>query len=169
MASYPARERRHTIWLGARMLSRGGWSDLTIGNVSSRGLMGMCRNPPEPGECIEVRCGTYVIIARIAWRDAGRFGATTFNRIELTDLLSGSIGRQYSGERRKLPRPQRDEKRSEPVAAQLAGTTGADRSLMRTAIIGLTVLSAMVCLAWVREVAAGPVAQAPGFARIPDG
>lgn len=101
MSGYPSREQRHTVWLGARLKSRGSWSDVTIRNVSSGGIMASCSHPPKPGEWIEVRCGSFMIVARVVWATDDRFGASTQDRIVLEDLLRASRSRPTSGERRR--------------------------------------------------------------------
>jgi hypothetical protein len=96
------------VRIGARLRSGQGWSDVVLHNVSTRGVMGECRQPPARGEYVEVRCGAYVIVARVAWAGDDRFGARAQDLIALPDLIAGGQGRAApAGERRRKPRPVR--------------------------------------------------------------
>ncbi len=117
MAGKHVREPRKPVKIGARLKSERGWSDIVIRNVSSRGMMGICPAPPERGDYVEVRCGTYVIVARVAWKGEGSFGAQSQARIDLDDLLTGSVGRSTACDRRKLPRA------AEPASRRPAAET----------------------------------------------
>jgi hypothetical protein len=55
-----------------------------------------------------VCCGTYVIVARVAWNSGDRFGARAQDVIELPDLIAGAQGRaRQAPERREQQRPAR--------------------------------------------------------------
>ncbi|WP_119081648.1 hypothetical protein [Altererythrobacter sp. B11] len=109
MSVYPSREKRQTVWLGARLKSRGDWCDMTIGNVSTHGIVGLCRHALEPGERVEVRCGSFTIHARVVWTRHDRFGAAVERPIVVEDLLRASLARPQSGERRQILRELADE------------------------------------------------------------
>jgi hypothetical protein len=102
---YKTRADRRAVSIAARLRCSRGWSDVVIRNVSSSGLMGASPNPPARGDYVEVRCGTYVMVARVAWSEGAAFGAQGQGRIYLPDLMAGSEGRaKPPAERRKLPR-----------------------------------------------------------------
>lgn len=106
MSAHRAREPRKPVRIGARLKSGRGWSDVVLRNVSARGVMGQCPAPPERGDYVEVRCGSYVIVARVAWASADAFGARTQDLIALPDLIASSEGREAAAkERRKKTRP----------------------------------------------------------------
>lgn len=105
MSALAARERRQPVRIAGRLKSGRGWSDVVIGNVSSRGMMGVCATPPARGDYVEVRCGGYVIVARIAWTSANLFGARAQDVIDFDQLLASSRGRASgSPEQRELSR-----------------------------------------------------------------
>ena len=106
MAAHRLREPRLPVSLVARIKSGPGWRDTVIRNVSSRGVMGECGAPPSRGDYVEVRCGDYVIVARVAWVSGDRFGARTQDVIELSHLVASSQGRHRPAtDRRRHPRP----------------------------------------------------------------
>src|SRR5688572_12895721 len=96
MSAYPARERREPVKIGARLKNGRGWSNVVLRNVSPHGVMGLCDPPPARGEYIEVRCGAYLIVARVAWARDDCFGARAQDIIVLPDLIACSQGRTRS-------------------------------------------------------------------------
>ena len=64
MGRQRTREQRRTVALTARLRSDDGWYDVTIGNVSSRGMMLRGRALPAKGEFIEIRQRSVVVIGR---------------------------------------------------------------------------------------------------------
>ena len=58
------------------------WHDTCILNISSRGMMMQAADPPVRGSNLEIRRGAQVIVARVMWCNARRFG------IESEDILS---------------------------------------------------------------------------------
>jgi len=61
----------------ARM--RGGpmWSDACILNLSRRGMLVQAQEAPTRGSFLEIRRGRHVVIARVVWARANRFGIRT--------------------------------------------------------------------------------------------
>jgi len=105
MSAHRTRESRQPVRIGARIKSGREWSDAVLRNVSARGVMGECPAPPARGDYVEVRCGTYVIVGRVAWASDGRFGARAQDVIELPDLIAGAQGRaRQVAERREQQR-----------------------------------------------------------------
>jgi hypothetical protein len=115
MSAQRAREPRKPVRIGARLKSGRGWSDVVLRNVSARGVMGQCPAPPR-GDYVEVRCGAYVIVARVAWARDDHFGARAQDVIELPDLIASAEGRaRQAAERRQLTRPARQARRTRTV------------------------------------------------------
>ena len=113
MSANRAREPRQPVRIGARLKSGRGWSDVVLRNVSTRGVMGQCAATPARGDYVEVRCGDYVIVARVAWACDDRFGARAQDLIALPDLVASSEGRALAApDRRKAPRPVRSAPRA---------------------------------------------------------
>jgi hypothetical protein len=102
MSAQRAREPRQPARIGARLRSGRGWSDVVIRNVSSRGLMGECPAPPVRGDYVEVRCGAYVMVARVAWAQEDCFGARAHDRIALPALIAAAEGRARAANDRRV-------------------------------------------------------------------
>jgi hypothetical protein len=77
--------------LAARMRDGATWSDANILNLSSRGLLLHAARPPARGTYIEVRRGGYVIIGRVIWAEANRFGVRAQDGLEIDSLISSGF------------------------------------------------------------------------------
>ena len=99
MSAHRLREPRQPVRIGARLKTGRGWSDIVLRNVSARGVMGQCSAPPERGDYVEVRCGAYVIVARVAWAREDSFGARAQDLIALDDLIASAEGRARQTDR----------------------------------------------------------------------
>lgn len=106
MGSQQAREERRTIFLKVRLRGDDGWRDVTIGNVSSRGLMLRGVSLPPKGAFIEVRHRSVSIIGRVVWAHGSRCGVRTQDAIDVAALLSQSPvqPRKAQLERRQVTR-----------------------------------------------------------------
>ena len=99
----------------ARMRHGNAWSDASILNISSRGLLLHCATPPARGTYVEVRRGAHIIVGRVVWAKADRFGVRAQDRLIIDSLVANaSPGRNPandagapSTERRARPRPER--------------------------------------------------------------
>jgi hypothetical protein len=79
--------------------------------------MGQCPAPPGRGDYVELRCGAYVIVARVAWASDDHFGARAQDVIELPDLIASIEGRaRQATERRRQARPAGPARRTRSVA-----------------------------------------------------
>jgi hypothetical protein len=117
MSAQRAREPRQPVRIGGRLKSGRGWSDVVLRNVSARGVMGECPAPPDRGDYVELRCGDYVIVARVAWASGSHFGARAQDLIELADLTASAEGRaREAGERRRRLRPVQSDPRAPSIA-----------------------------------------------------
>jgi len=85
---FKPREERITVLIPSRMRVGAAWMDVIIHNVSSRGLMAGCDSPPVPGNYIEVRRGTIVIVGRVMWSKGRFFGVRTQDRLTVSTLVS---------------------------------------------------------------------------------
>jgi hypothetical protein len=102
------------------------WSDACILNISSRGLMIHTGRPLSRGTEVEIRRGDHIIIARVVWRDGGRAGLKSDDRVPIEQIvtLGQSPALQLTaagGERRKRPRTGSDS-RMVGRSIELAGT-----------------------------------------------
>ncbi|HEY8434864.1 MAG TPA: PilZ domain-containing protein [Sphingomicrobium sp.] len=103
------RELRRRVLVPARLRHGASWSDACILNISSRGLMIHSGRPLTRGTEVEIRRGDHIIIARVVWRDGGRAGLKSDDRVPVEQIvtLGQSPSLQLtagSGERRKRPR-----------------------------------------------------------------
>ena len=84
------REPRRKVMLSARLRQEEGWSDANILNVSSRGLLLHGTIRPARGSYLEVRRGSYVIVGRVIWVEANRFGVRTQENLSVDSLISSA-------------------------------------------------------------------------------
>lgn len=82
-----AREPRRTVLVRARMRTGSRWTDVTIHNISSRGMMVETEHPPDPGTYIEIRRGAEVVIGRVVWRITRNFGILAQDRIDIDAII----------------------------------------------------------------------------------
>jgi hypothetical protein len=83
-----AREPRQATATPARLNSDGGWQNVCIRNISSRGLMVELQNPPPRGHYLEVRRGGHVIVGRVVWATGYRAGIVTQERLDVAAVLA---------------------------------------------------------------------------------
>lgn len=95
MVGHQPREPRCATHILARMRTDAGWSDVTIGNASRRGLMLRCRTAPPRGTFVELRCRNLCFVARVVWSSSGRCGVRTQDPVDLKALLG--LGGQDPG------------------------------------------------------------------------
>jgi hypothetical protein len=95
------------------MRAGGGWSDATILNLSSRGLMVNATAGALTADKVELWHGEHVIVATVIWRRATRAGLRAENPVPVDSLmaLSQASSLQLTGtpqwpqvERRRSPR-----------------------------------------------------------------
>lgn len=82
-----AREQRHDVAVPARLRLQTGWTDATILNLSSRGLMFRTQQRLERGHFLELRRGNHVIVARVVWSDGKRCGARAQDVLPVSDII----------------------------------------------------------------------------------
>ena len=98
------------IW--ARVRAGASWSDACILNLSSRGMLVRASKAPSLGSYLEIRRGAHVMVARVVWTEADRFGVRTQDSFSPVDLIRHpeGIGAQANlsapgAERRAVHRP----------------------------------------------------------------
>jgi hypothetical protein len=82
------REPRHKVHIPARMRSGAAWMDVLIKNMSHRGLMAECGDPPTRGTYVEIRRGRQIVVGLIVWSRNGQFGLRTQDRIDMQAIVS---------------------------------------------------------------------------------
>ncbi|TCP34057.1 PilZ domain-containing protein [Sphingomonas sp. BK235] len=86
-SGFRPREERITVLIPSRMRLGAKWVDVVIHNVSSRGLMGGCDEPPTTGSYVEIRRGTIVIVGRVQWAKGRFFGVKSQDRLSVKALV----------------------------------------------------------------------------------
>src|SRR5947209_7679319 len=71
------RDQRHDVLLGAQMVGCGPTLDVSIRNVSSRGMMIRAAAPPNVGAYIEIIADDVSAVGRVTWRNGTSFGVQT--------------------------------------------------------------------------------------------
>lgn len=123
--------------IAARMRHGDAWSDASILNLSSRGLLLHTPSPPDRGTYVEVRRGAHVIVGRVVWAQADRFGVRAQDRLAIDSLVANAspdgIAERGRGEgaveRRAAPRSEplewrHSQSREKGRALQFALTAG---------------------------------------------
>jgi hypothetical protein len=150
------RETRQKVTIRARLRSESGWSDVVIGNVSSRGLMLRCGEPPQQRAFIEVRHQNVVIVGRIVWTSGLQCGVRTQDEVDIPSLVSSrpSKARKPGKDRRAAPRaaPRRPTPNERAEASQRLGRMFQFVVLAFAAIASSVIVGSMVI-----EVMASPL------------
>jgi hypothetical protein len=101
------------------------WMDVTIRNVSSRGMLLESSALLQRGTYLEVRRGSAVIVARAVWSDGRKVGLRTQDIVLADHLIKGSQEREATSayqqgsvtlERRSKPRPAQKQEHSRYLA-----------------------------------------------------
>jgi hypothetical protein len=87
-SGFRQREERIKVLIPSRMRCGTQWVDVTIHNMSSRGLMAGTDNPPAAGSYIEIRRGTQIIVGRVMWSKARFFGVRSQERLPIQAIIS---------------------------------------------------------------------------------
>lgn len=82
------REPRRKVMIQARMRLGASWSDACILNLSSRGMLVRGKGAPSRGAYLEIRRGHYVVVARVVWANADRFGVETQDIVPAEQLIN---------------------------------------------------------------------------------
>lgn len=84
-----SRESRRSVRLKARMRLGRDWSDVTIANVSSRGMLLKCDTPPPAGTYIEICGPATALAARAVWVEGNYIGVRIQDRIDIDSMVGG--------------------------------------------------------------------------------
>lgn len=82
------REERQKVMIKARMRSGVAWHDVCILNLSLHGVGIQSAEPPERGTYVEIRRGSQVIVARVAWSKGHRAGLRSQDAIFIPAIVN---------------------------------------------------------------------------------
>ncbi len=99
-----AREQRKRVTTPARIRTDSGWADVTIRDISSRGIGLRSPRAPRRGDYVELCRHHHRLIGRVMWSDGECFGVLLSDAISVNDLLTSRPGRRNAEERRLRPR-----------------------------------------------------------------
>jgi hypothetical protein len=129
------REPRMRVHVAARMCAGGSWTDITILNISSRGLMARTEQIPPARSYVEIRRGAAVtIVGKVVWHDDRHFGIRAQDRITLAMMADGGTSPESgfpSMERRSQRRP-----------GQMDPAEAFERSRQRAALLQFAIFGA---------------------------
>lgn len=90
MAQSQTRAQRKTAFIKAHLRQGEDWLDITIGNISTSGLMAKCQKHPLLGTNIEIRRRGIVIKGQVVWSTPTRFGLRSFEQIDVDAVTAVS-------------------------------------------------------------------------------
>jgi hypothetical protein len=123
--------------IAARMRHGDACSRANILNMSSRGLLLHAVTPPSPGTYVEVRRGAYVIIGRVIWAKADRFGVCAQDELAIDLLIAnGSPNGRPAGDTDETIVERRTRPRSEGLEWRYAQSREKGRALQIACIAG---------------------------------
>ncbi len=91
----------------ARMRRGTGWGDVTIHNMSSRGLLATADEEFRPGTVIEIRRIHHIIVGRVVWAKGQYFGVRTQDKIDIDGIVSAKPPAQEAGDEAGASGPDR--------------------------------------------------------------
>ncbi|VVT25106.1 conserved hypothetical protein [Sphingomonas sp. EC-HK361] len=125
------REPRRRVLVKARMRLGNDWSDVSIQNVSSRGLMARAGGAaPQQGAYIEIRKATIVIVARAVWVKGQMFGVRTQDSLDIEGLLQSAADQNKQVANRGAGKVERRD--PQRLASDIAARTERSRALARS-------------------------------------
>lgn len=83
------RDPRRNVYLKARMRQGSDWSDVTIRNISSRGMLLWAEEAPRPGSYLEICGPATTLVVRAVWARDGYFGVRSQDKIDIESAISG--------------------------------------------------------------------------------
>jgi hypothetical protein len=102
----PRAEDRTKAIIAAQMRADSGDQEVTVIDVSTRGLLLACDEPPARGAFVELVISGHRIAGQVKWSGSRRFGVSLRERISVIGLLSGEkaqitlVAREAAGKRR---------------------------------------------------------------------
>lgn len=146
MVTEKARPERRAALLRTRVRDDGGWSNMTICNVSERGMMLRGERVPARGTIIEIRCGATSVVADVRWSTSGQCGVRSREMIDVEELLRGgnlkTSRRGSIEERRAQVRPV--DHKAQAERSRVIGRLIDDALIAALVMVGAVLLGAAV-------------------------
>ncbi|GGD66775.1 hypothetical protein [Croceicoccus mobilis] len=83
------RAARRKVRLHGRMRSNCDWIDLSIRNLSKKGLMAETDDPPGRGHYIEIRRADHIFVGRVVWSSGRCFGVMLSDEVNIDSVVAG--------------------------------------------------------------------------------
>lgn len=99
------RDPRRKTLVQARIQHGAARQNVSILDISSRGMLMQSVTPPECGAYVEIQRGRQVIVARVVWTNHQRFGVRTQDDLIFADLLQSPSGPASAQEPAQNPDP----------------------------------------------------------------
>lgn len=90
------REARRPVLVKARMRDGAEWDDITIHNMSSRGLLTSSARALRPGTVIEIRRVHHIIIGRVVWARGRSAGIRTQDTMDMDAIIAAKPPERYA-------------------------------------------------------------------------
>lgn len=89
-AGFRKRAARSKVRLHGRMRSGCDWIDLSIRNLSKKGMMAETDHPPGRGHYIEIRRADHIFVGRVVWSSGRCFGVMLSDEVDINSVVKGS-------------------------------------------------------------------------------
>lgn len=89
IAAWKTRAPRKKVQLHGRLRQECEWLDVSIRDLSSRGLMAEAEQPPGRGHYIEIRRYDQILVGRVVWQSGRRFGVLLAHPINFEAVIKG--------------------------------------------------------------------------------
>lgn len=103
--THKPRSARRKVRLHGRLRGEREWVDLSIRDLSERGLMAETDKPPPRGHYVEIRRQGHILIGVVVWSKGKRFGASLADSTDIDALISGSSSAPSKDRRNRATRP----------------------------------------------------------------
>jgi hypothetical protein len=100
----PRSEVRTPVLIRSQLRGAGPERDACVLDVSPRGLLATCANPPKRGVFVELVIRGQSLTGQVKWSNGRRFGMTLRERISVVALVANDGGSILLPERRKVSR-----------------------------------------------------------------
>lgn len=94
--------------ISARMRTEAGQVQVSIRNLSSKGMCVSAPHAPARGSYVEISCAGQTILGQVRWSSGTQFGLRTRDPVDAASLLGGRSGQAAPGWQPSALPPQKD-------------------------------------------------------------